>query len=195
MGWFAIGWVARGQENRKYAESRLRHLAAQAVASHQAPGDTRAWWDADRVVAPIPALPPVVNVYVAAPARAAAAAGFRVEGMWANSDGSGRTEYHNRKGRSNKGLRAALVATIAGQEAEIRYLMETQDMRRGDALKATHAGAASNRAAFTKMAQGTGYSWEGLRDEARRFVRWNWYTIETNAKPLARRGRRGGTWA
>src|SRR5437763_6358361 len=31
MGWFAIGWLARGQENRKYAENRLRYLADQAI--------------------------------------------------------------------------------------------------------------------------------------------------------------------
>lgn len=69
MGWFAIGWVARGQENRKYAESRLRHYANQAIQDQQEYFETCAWWESERVR---PEPPTVVNVYVAAtgaPAR------------------------------------------------------------------------------------------------------------------------------
>lgn len=40
MGWFAIGWVARGSDNRRYAESRDRHFErlahTQAVELEQA---------------------------------------------------------------------------------------------------------------------------------------------------------------
>ena len=64
MGWFAIGWIARGQENRKYAESRLRRLADRAIEDQWDLIEARARWDAERV----PRDPPtVVNVYLAPP--------------------------------------------------------------------------------------------------------------------------------
>jgi hypothetical protein len=64
VGWFAIGWVARGQENRKYAESRLRYFVDQAIHDQRELLDSRAWWDSDRLPRETPT---VVNVYVAAP--------------------------------------------------------------------------------------------------------------------------------
>jgi hypothetical protein len=64
MGWFAIGWVARGQENRKYAESRLRYLANQAIGDQWEFMDARARWEAERVPRESPT---VVNVFMAAP--------------------------------------------------------------------------------------------------------------------------------
>ncbi len=64
MGWFAIGWVARGQENRKYAESRLRYFANRAIQDHRELVDPRARWDSERMPQNQPS---VVNVYVAAP--------------------------------------------------------------------------------------------------------------------------------
>lgn len=64
MGWFAIGWVARGQENRKYAESRLRHFANQAVQNQREHIEARTQWESERVPQNQPS---VVNVYVAAP--------------------------------------------------------------------------------------------------------------------------------
>jgi hypothetical protein len=69
MGWFAIGWVARGHENRKYAESRLRHFANQAIQDQLELSEGCARWESERVHQQPPA---VVNVYVAAtglPAR------------------------------------------------------------------------------------------------------------------------------
>jgi hypothetical protein len=65
MGWFAIGWIARGQENRKYAESRLRRLADRAIEDQWDLIEARARWEAERV----PRDPPtVVNVYLSPPA-------------------------------------------------------------------------------------------------------------------------------
>ncbi|HET9255260.1 MAG TPA: hypothetical protein VFO16_08675 [Pseudonocardiaceae bacterium] len=64
MGWFAIGWVARGQENRKYAESRLRYLADQAIEEQREFIEARARWEAERVPQDSPT---VVNVFIAAP--------------------------------------------------------------------------------------------------------------------------------
>jgi hypothetical protein len=63
MGWFAIGWVARGHENRKYAESRLRHFANQALQHQLELAETSAHWESERVY---PERPTVVNVYLAA---------------------------------------------------------------------------------------------------------------------------------
>lgn len=63
MGWFAIGWVARGQENRKYAESRLRHYAKQAIRDQRELAEGPAWWESERVY---PETPSVVNVYLTA---------------------------------------------------------------------------------------------------------------------------------
>jgi hypothetical protein len=130
-------------------------------------------------------------------AHAASVGGFTVTGMWANEDGSGLTRYNSRKNRklSDRRRRAALVATVAGQEAEIRYLMEHHGYRYRQALRETHAGAGGDREIFRQMARGTSYTFDGLRPEARSLVKWRWYTIESNAKPLARRGYRGGTWA
>lgn len=62
MGWFAIGWIARGQENRKYAESRLRYLADQAIEDEWEFLESRARWEAERVHRQPPT---VMNVYLA----------------------------------------------------------------------------------------------------------------------------------
>jgi len=61
MGWFAIGWVARGHENRKYAESRLKYLADQAIEDQWELVEARARWEAERVHRQPPT---VVNVYL-----------------------------------------------------------------------------------------------------------------------------------
>jgi hypothetical protein len=62
MGWFAIGWIARGQENRKYAESRLRYLADQAIEDEWEFLESRGRWEAERVRRQPPR---VMNVYLA----------------------------------------------------------------------------------------------------------------------------------
>ena len=62
MGWFAIGWVARGHENRKYAESRLKYLADQAIEDQWELVEARARWEAERVYRQRPT---VMNVYLA----------------------------------------------------------------------------------------------------------------------------------
>lgn len=92
-------------------------------------------------------------------------------------------------------LRDRLVAIVAGQEAECQFLMDRYGHSYQEALRASHSGAAGDRELFKRTAKGTEYTFEGLRGAARRLVRWHAYTIETNAMPLARRGRRGGTWA
>lgn len=68
MGWFAIGWIARGQENRKYAESRLRHLADQAIEDQREFVEARARWEAERAPRESPT---VVNVFLASPSAPA----------------------------------------------------------------------------------------------------------------------------
>jgi len=65
MGWFAIGWVARGHENRKYAESRLRSLANRAMEDQRDLIEARTRWEAERVPRESPT---VVNVYLSPPA-------------------------------------------------------------------------------------------------------------------------------
>ena len=69
MGWFAIGWIARGQENRKYAENRLRYLADQAVEDQWEFIEARARWEAQRVPQQSPT---VVKVFMASPSDPAA---------------------------------------------------------------------------------------------------------------------------
>jgi hypothetical protein len=64
MGWFAIGWIARGQENRKYAESRLRCLADRAIEDQWEYVEARARWEAERAPRESPT---VVNVFLAPP--------------------------------------------------------------------------------------------------------------------------------
>src|SRR5262249_40375885 len=64
MGWFAIGWVARGQENRKYAESRLRRLADQVIDDQWEFIEARARWEAERMPRESPT---VVNVFMTTP--------------------------------------------------------------------------------------------------------------------------------
>lgn len=128
-------------------------------------------------------------------ARAARIAKATVTGMSVDAHGSGLTEWERRSGLSDRELRAMLVAIVAGQESECRYLMDRCGYSYKAALRATHSAASDDREIFKRAAEGTGYTFEGLRGEAHRLVRWHAYTIETNAKPLARRGRRGGTWA
>jgi hypothetical protein len=64
MGWFAIGWIARGQENRKYAESRLRCLSDRAIGDQWEYVEARARWEAERLPRESPT---VVNVFMATP--------------------------------------------------------------------------------------------------------------------------------
>jgi hypothetical protein len=72
MGWFALGWVARGQENRKYAESRPQHLTADAVLDTQAQPIHAEVERAPVPVAIAPVIQPVVHVHVGAAAQAPA---------------------------------------------------------------------------------------------------------------------------
>lgn len=131
--------------------------------------------------------------------RAARRGGFGVAGMWNNGD-SGLTEFSgdvdpDPTAQGQRSLRKMLIAAIAGQEAEIRYLMEYHGYSRRDAEFRTHHGAGGDRAIFKQAAEGTGYTWEELQGEARSLVKWNWTTIEGNARKLSRRSHRGGTWA
>lgn len=65
IGWFALGWVARGVENRRYAESRLRCLASQVVEERWGSvAGSRTCVDSERLGGPTS---PMVNVYLAAP--------------------------------------------------------------------------------------------------------------------------------
>ena len=128
-------------------------------------------------------------------ARAARKGGFEVGGMWANPDGSGRTRVRIDEIGDDRNLRSALLGLVAGQESEIRYWMDKHGYTRKDAEKLTHHAATSDRAAFEQIAEGTGYTWDDFTGPARRLVRNQAYTIEQNAEPLARRGRRAGTWA
>jgi hypothetical protein len=67
MGWFAIGWIARGQENRKYAENRLRYLADQAIEDQWEFVEARAWWEATRAHQQSPTVVFVASPSVPAP--------------------------------------------------------------------------------------------------------------------------------
>jgi Peptidase M50B-like len=126
-------------------------------------------------------------------ARAAAKAGHRVSRMQIDADHGGVTAFTGDVHDGN--MKDHLVAIVAGQEAEIDYLMREHKFSRREAERHTRHGAGGDRKLFAEAAEGTGYTWETIQDEARRFVRRHGYTIEQNAKPLARRGRRGGTWA
>ncbi len=136
----------------------------------------------------------VAAYHEAGHARGYKVAGVTVHGMSVKSDGSGETLWKPRSGMSDRQRRALLVAIIAGQEAECRYLMDRHGCSYKEALKRSHSGAEHDRKSFKQRAEGTGYTFEGLRPDAHRLVRWHAYTIETNAKPLSRHGHRGGTW-
>jgi hypothetical protein len=103
--------------------------------------------------------------------------------------------WGTRRTTAEQRQRADLIISIAGQEAECRYLMDRHGYSYKEALRLTDSGASADREKFKKKAAGTVYTWEGMRDEVHRLVRRNAYTIETNAKPLDRNGDRGGTWA
>lgn len=137
----------------------------------------------------------VTAYHEAGHARAARVGGATVTGMWVKPRGGGHTTWDLRRDMSDQERRAMLVAVVAGQEAECRYLMDRYRYSYKEALRESHAHASTDREIFKRAAEGTGYTFEGLRPEAHRLVRWHAYTIETNAKPLARRGHRGGTWA
>ncbi len=137
----------------------------------------------------------VAAYHEAGHARAARVSGMTVTGMWVKSHGGGQTKWVPRPDMTDQQRRALLVAIVAGQEAECRYLMDRYGYSYKDALRESHAHASTDREVFKRAAEDTGYTFEGLRPDAHRLVRWQAYTIETNAKPLARRGHRGGTWA
>jgi hypothetical protein len=59
MGWFAIGWTARGHENHKYAESRLRHLTRTEATQR---GTQATYWPTEH--APDP---PTIHIHLTAP--------------------------------------------------------------------------------------------------------------------------------
>lgn len=126
-------------------------------------------------------------------ARMASATGkWRVREMWAAGDAGG-TYVEGSHDRGDK-LRAHLLTCVAGQAGAMRYYVNKGYSKR-EARRLAEEGTGSDRAAFDAAAAGTTYRWDDMLDEAYRFVRRHEYTIETNAKPLARRGRRGGTWA
>lgn len=136
-------------------------------------------------------------------ARAARVGGAAVMGMEVHADGSGKTKWtwnpvwtwELSRATAERKRRADLVVYVAGQESECQYLMDRHGYSYKEALRATHAGAGSGRRDFKRRAEGTGYTFEGMRGEVHGLVRRHAYTIETNAKPLDRHGRRGGTWA
>ncbi len=135
-------------------------------------------------------------------ARAVHVGGATVTGMEVHADGSGKTgwtwdpvwTWDRSRATNEQKRRAELVVYVAGQESECQYLMDRHGYSYKEALQATHAGASSDRRNFKRRAEGTGYTFEGMRGEVHRLVRRYAYTIETNAKPLDRHGRRGGTW-
>lgn len=137
----------------------------------------------------------VTAYHEAGHARAIRVGGLTVTGMRVNPHGGGHTTWDPRRGMSDQERRGLLVAIVAGQEAECRYLMDRYGYSYKEALRESHAHASGDREIFKREAAGTGYTFEDLRPDAHRLVRWHAYTIETNAKPLARRGHRGGTWA
>lgn len=92
-------------------------------------------------------------------------------------------------------LRDRLIAIVAGQESECQLFMDRYGHSYKKALEESDPHASTDRKIFKEQAKGSEYTFEGLRGEARRLVRRHAYTIETNAKPLDRRGRRAGTWA
>jgi|SRR6185437_3073261 len=61
MGWFAIGWIARGHENRKYAESRLRALANRSLDERMA---TLPHVDAHRINPTPEQVAPVIHLHL-----------------------------------------------------------------------------------------------------------------------------------
>ena len=135
-------------------------------------------------------------------ARAAQVGGATVTGMEV-AGGDGETTWTwnpvwtwgRSRATDDQKRRAELLVYVAGQESECQYLMDRHGYSYKEALRATHEGASSDRKKFKQKAEGTGYTFEGMRKEAHRLVRRHAYTIETNAKPLDRHGRRGGTWA
>lgn len=137
----------------------------------------------------------VAAYHEAGHARAARVGGVTVTGMSVDAHGGGWTTWRPRSDMSSRERRAMLVAIVAGQESECRYLMDRHGYSYREALRASHSGASADRQIFKRAAEGTGYTFEDLRDEAHRLVRWHAYTIETNAKPLDQRGIRRGTWA
>jgi hypothetical protein len=136
-------------------------------------------------------------------ARAIRVGGEPVKSMEVHDDGHGATKpdrdpywtWGLRRTTEEQNRRADLVTYVAGQESECQYLMDRHGYSYKEALHATDPGASDDKKEFKERAKGTGYTFEGMRDEARRLVRRHAYTIETNAKALDRDGRRGGTWA
>lgn len=140
-------------------------------------------------------------------ARAARIGGATVLDMNAYPNGGGLTRWDWKPFRENRwtwGIRryteehkrrAELIIYVAGQESECRYLMDRYGYSYKKALRETDPGASSDRKKFKQSAEGTGYTWESMRGEVHGLVRRHAYTIETNAKPLKRKGHRDGTWA
>jgi len=118
--------------------------------------------------------------------------GWAVGGMWADGESeSGLTQVDCESGGS---VHAFLLTCAAGQAGAMRYYRnQGYSLRKAKELAAE--GTGSDRAQFEAAAAAGGQRWDDYVDEAYRIVRRQEYTIEQNAKPLARRGHRGGTWA
>lgn len=112
-----------------------------------------------------------------------------VKAAWVNPDGGGLVMSCSRSDMTDQELRGMLIALVAGQEAECRYLMSRDRWcSYRDALRATHFGASVDRETFKQLSEGTGYTFEGLLGEAHRLLRWREYPIECIAKSLDRKG-------
>lgn len=122
-------------------------------------------------------------------ARSARRSGERVLGIWSHGN-SGVTKASG----TPRELSVFLRTCAAGHAAEVTYLQRQGYSRRDAEAIAAH-GSVSDRAQFEEAAKGTTYTWEGVMDDARRFVTWNAVTIEQTAKRLQRRGYDSGTWA
>ncbi|HZS20659.1 MAG TPA: hypothetical protein VFA63_06700 [Pseudonocardiaceae bacterium] len=140
-------------------------------------------------------------------ARAARIGGATVLDINAYPNGGGLTRWDWKPFRENRWTwgtrryteehkrRTELTIYVAGQESECRYLMDRYGYSYKKALRETDPGASSDQEKFKQRAEGTGYTWESMRGEVHGLVRRHAYTIETNAKPLKRKGHRDGTWA
>lgn len=135
----------------------------------------------------------VIAWHEAAHARVARSkGGWSIGGMWA--DGESESGLTHIAVDSSGSVHAFLLTCAAGQAGAMRYY-RNQGYSLRKARELAEEGTGSDRAQFDAAAAGSGCRWDDYVDEAYRIVRRHEYTIEQNAKPLARRGHRGGTWA
>ena len=138
----------------------------------------------------------VIAWHEAAHARVARSKGkWPVYSMMANGHmQSGLTRFG---ADSRGGLEAYLLTCAAGQAGAMLYFMSKRggDHSRRVAKRLSVEGTAGDKRQFAKAAHGTNHQWDDFVDRAFKIVKRQAYTIEQNAKPLARNGRRSGTWA